>query len=122
MGSLSRGVMSLCCLAAARLNPYPPHYRAAFAFSGLLYPLSPPHRLRFGYRHAGWLGGARGAYPVAQRGPADRLADRLVSEVSAYGPAGHVDVVVHLQNGRTDPRTVWLRRLSPFRRSSFTSL
>src|SRR6516162_1771948 len=28
---------------AARRNPYPPHYRAAFACSLLLYP--PPHRL-----------------------------------------------------------------------------
>ena len=45
-----------------------------------------------------------------------------MSEASAYGPAGRVDTVVHIQNGRTDPRTVWLRRLSPFRRSHFTSL
>jgi len=36
---LSRGVMLPC----GRRNPYPPHYKAAFAFSTILYPQS--HRL-----------------------------------------------------------------------------
>ena len=36
---LSRGVM----LPYGRRNPYPPHYKAAFAFSTILYPQS--HRL-----------------------------------------------------------------------------
>jgi hypothetical protein len=36
---LSRGVM----LPYGRLNPYPPYYQAAFAFSIILYPQS--HRL-----------------------------------------------------------------------------
>jgi len=36
-----------------RLNPYPPDYRAAFAFSVLLYPLRRPRPLRFGY-HTKW--------------------------------------------------------------------
>jgi hypothetical protein len=33
---LSRGVM----LPYGRRNPYPPHYKAAFAFSTILYPQS----------------------------------------------------------------------------------
>ena len=31
------------------MQPYPSHYRMAFAFSGLLYPLSLPPSLRLGY-------------------------------------------------------------------------
>ena len=42
--------------------PYRPYYRAAFAFSGLFYPLRRPPSLRLGYR----LRGACGAYPVNQ--------------------------------------------------------
>ncbi len=44
---LSRGVMLLA------LNPYRPHYKTAFAFSILLYPLRRPRPLQFGY-HAKW--------------------------------------------------------------------
>ena len=38
---LSRGMMS-----AHHLNPYPPHYRPAFASSTLLYPQPPQPSLR----------------------------------------------------------------------------
>src|SRR5689334_21683491 len=46
-----------------RLRPYPPHYRAAFASSDIVYPLSHLLPLRSGYHR----GGGRGAYPVADR-------------------------------------------------------
>ena len=46
---LSRGVM----LPLLGRNPYPSHYRAAFAFSVLLYPLRRPPSLRLGY-HMTW--------------------------------------------------------------------
>jgi len=36
-------------LEEVKINPYPLHYKAAFASSGILYPLGHPHRLRFGY-------------------------------------------------------------------------
>ncbi len=41
--TLSRGVMLLA------LNPYPPHYKVAFAFSIFLYLLSYHHSLWFGF-------------------------------------------------------------------------
>jgi len=49
---------------ASRLNPYPPHYRTAFAFSLLLYPQ--PHRLasRFAFPRSTFRGGLR-AYHVS---------------------------------------------------------
>src|SRR5215210_4188636 len=44
-------------------RPYPPHYRAAFASSDIVYPPSRLPPLRSGYHR----GGGRGAYPVADR-------------------------------------------------------
>jgi len=36
--------------------PYPPHYRAAFAFSDILYPLRLPLSLRSGYHSPDGVG------------------------------------------------------------------
>jgi hypothetical protein len=52
---LSRGVM----LPPLRRNPYPPHYKVAFAFSIILYP----HPFRLTLRLAFPMGGVR-AYHV----------------------------------------------------------
>ncbi|RKJ38832.1 hypothetical protein D7X94_14800 [Acutalibacter sp. 1XD8-33] len=43
---LSRGIMLSNIL---RFNPYPPHYRAAFAFSMFLYPHPHRHTLRWAF-------------------------------------------------------------------------
>ena len=52
--------------------PYPPHYRTAFAFSDLLYPLHLPFSLRSGY-HSSIECGAHRVYPVDCCGDALRL-------------------------------------------------
>jgi hypothetical protein len=52
--------------------PYPPHYRTAFAFSDILYPLRLPLSLRSGYHSPNGCGAHR-AYPVDCCGDALRL-------------------------------------------------
>ena len=56
--------------------PYPLHYRTAFAFSDILYPLRLPPSLRSGY-HSPVGGGAHRAYPVDCCGDTLRLGWRL---------------------------------------------
>ena len=52
-------VCSLSCRAS--LNPYPPYYRMAFAFSSILYPLIYRHPLRFAFH---FVNGDNWAYHV----------------------------------------------------------
>lgn len=51
VSSLSRGMMS-----PQRLNPYPDHYRPAFAFSVILYPHCYRHLLRVAFPHGSSTG------------------------------------------------------------------
>jgi hypothetical protein len=55
--------MEVCTLSGwvcPRMRPYPPYYRAAFAFSIISYPLLHPPSLRLGYHGRG----KHRAYPV----------------------------------------------------------
>ena len=97
--------------------PYPPYYRATFAFSGLFYPLRHGPSLRLGYR----LRGARGAYPVNQ------LRRGSLTTVTGVGgvcsPAG-VGEHRRCQGKDNDPTrvTFWSRCISSFHLFYLTSL
>jgi len=57
---LSRGVM----LPYGRLNPYPPHYKTAFASSTILYPQPYQLTLRFAFPEGGlWAYHVSFVYP-----------------------------------------------------------
>ena len=58
---LSRGMM----LSYGRLNPYPPHYRGAFAFSTILCPQSRRLALRFAFPYGLHPSGGLRVYHVS---------------------------------------------------------
>ena len=97
--------------------PYRPYYRAAFAFSGLFYPLRRPPSLRLGYR----LRGACGAYPVNQLRRGSLTTMTGVGGVCS--PAG-VGEHRRCQWEDNDPTRVpfWFRCISSFHLFYFTSL
>ncbi len=94
--------------------PYPPYYRATFAFSGIFYPLRHPPSLRLGYR----LRGARGAYPVNQLGRSN-----VTGVGGVCSPAG-VGEHRRCQRKDNDPTrvTFWSRCISSFHLFYLTSL
>ncbi len=97
--------------------PYSPYYRAAFAFSGLFYPLRHRPSLPLGYR----LRGACGAYPVS---PLRR--DRLATLTGVGGVCSPAGVGEHrrCQWEDNDPTRVpfWFRCIRSFHLFYFTSL
>ena len=93
-------------------RPYPPHYRAAFAFSGFLLPpmSSPPSRS--GYR-----------LPAGQVGLTQLFRPKMRSEeVEAYDPTGFVNIASTKASYWTYPFTVLVLPISLFGRVPFTSL
>src|SRR3954468_4864403 len=84
-------------------RPYPPRYRAAFACSDIVYPLSHLPPLRSGYHRCG----GRGAYPVADREERGRSGWDLCS--------GGIDRMSppHRRVGQSDPRTVLVPACQP---------
>src|SRR4029453_8931106 len=62
-------VCTLSGWVSPRVRPYPPYYRAAFAFSVISYPLLHPPSLRSGYH----VCGGHRAYPVVNEEDAARV-------------------------------------------------
>jgi hypothetical protein len=82
-------------------QPYPPHYRAAFASSDLSFPL--PHPLPYGREtaEAGGMGLPQLATEKLQAG-----------EVGASDPVGVTDAAARWHLTRSYPLPVWARRIS----------
>ena len=84
-------------------QPYPPDYRAAFASSDIVYPLSRLLPLRSGYHR----GGGRGAYPVADREECGRIGwDLCAGGIHRMSPP-------HRRVGQSYPRTVLVPASQP---------
>ena len=101
MGSLS-----------GRASPYPADYRPAFAFSGILYPLTHPPSLRSGYHPEV---GAVGFTQLI-------VLDKLHGETGLFDPVGHPGAAAG-RNRSDGPSHIafWLRPVSLFGRFGVTS-
>jgi hypothetical protein len=84
------------------LNPYPAHYRLAFAFSGLLYPLHLSLSLRSGYHPS-----------VECIGLTQLMVKRETHRVGwNLSPGGDTGVADGSALRHSAPRTFWLQRLT----------
>ena len=84
---------------ASRLNPYPLHYRTAFAFSTFLYPHRPQHSLRFACPKGRRYGLT--VFHVSNQSGLD----------SAFPPAVLCPCVPRAEKG-IRPRTFWFKPVS----------
>lgn len=91
-----------------RLNPYPPHYRAAFAFSTFLYPHRRQHSLQF-------------ACPEGQRYGLTlfHFVDKRELD-SVFSPTVFCPCALILKKS-SQPRTFWFKPVSIFGLSSITT-
>ena len=92
--------------------PYPTHYRPAFAFSGILYPLTRPPSSRSGYHLAVGIVGLTQLIGIETRR----------GEAGLYSPVEHAGAAVG--RARSDGPfhiAFWLRPVSLFGRFGVTS-